>query len=371
MDPKMILETAKHREETSAIEALMLMQEGDSILPELFRSADELNRRSQGIRVTFVRSRQINFTNICRAECAFCSFWRKKSQRTAYVLSPTDVIRQIRESNGVRQVTLQGGLNPDLTLAYHYDMLRSVKSEFPDLHIQGYSPSEIHFLSRRNRISAYDILRKMREAGLDSLSGDSADILNDKIRKKLAPDKLRTNDWIEIIRTAHHLSIPTTATILIGHVEDEIHISEHLDIIKNVQRETGGFSAFEPIPFVPARTDLARTKQLKPLTVERFFKVIAISRILFGKAIRNITIDWTKLGLDVAVRATTVGANDIGPVSVDSHEIRAPQANGKHSLPIASLQAAIKSADRVPVEREPYNAKMITFKPRVEEPVLV
>jgi CofH subfamily radical SAM domain protein len=318
-----------------------------------------------------VRSRHINYTNVCRAECSFCSFYRKKGHRSAFVLRPADVVRQVRDSNGIRQITLQGGLNPDLPLSYHIDMLRAIRREHRDLHVHGYSPSEIHMIARRARASSGEVLRRMRDAGLDSLTGDSADILNDKIRKKLAPDKLRTNDWIDIIRTAHRLGITTTATILFGHVEDEIHISEHLDIIKNIQRDTGGFTAFEPIPFVHARTDISRLKKFKPLTAERVLRVVAISRIFYGKTIRNITVDWTKFGLDLATRALEVGANDVGPLWVDASEIRAPQANGKLTLPVASVQAAIKSVDRVPVEREPYTSKSLPFRVRREEPILV
>lgn len=371
MDPKVILETALHREEITAIEALMLMQEGTSIVPDLFKAADALSRRAHANRVTFVRSKQVNYSNICRAECSFCSFWRKKGQRNAYTLSPAEVVRQLRDSAGLRQVTLQGGLNPDLSITYHLDVLRAIKKERRDLHIHGYSPSEVQFIARRARTTPYDTLRKMRDAGLDSLSGDSADILNDKIRKKLAPDKLRTNDWIDIIRTAHRLGITSTATILFGHVEDEIHISEHLDIIKNIQRETGGFTAFEPVPFVPQHTELSKSKRFKPLGADGILRIVAISRIFYGKLIRNITVDWTKFGLDLAIRALSVGANDIGPLSVDAFEIRASAANGKLSIPAASMQAAIKGAHRQPVEREPYSSKSLTFKPRKEELVLV
>lgn len=371
MDPKVILESAKNREEISAIEALMLMQEGEAILPELFAAAEVLNQRAHANRVTWVRSKQIHYTNVCRAECSFCSFWKKKNHRSAFTLTAAEIVRQIRDANGIRQVNLQGGLNPDLTLAHHIEILRTIKSEFSDLHIHGYSPSEVHFIARRARTSSFDVLRKMREAGLDSLSGDSADILNDKIRKKLAPDKLRTNDWLDIIKSAHRLGIPTSATMLFGHVEDEIHISEHLDIIKNLQRETGGITVFEPIPFVPARTELAQAKKLTAPSANQVLRVVAIARIFFGKMIRNITIDWTKVGLVAAARALTAGANDVGPMSVDSWEIRAPQANGKLTIPAASMQAAIKNVGKMPVEREPYSSKSVTFKPRKEELVLV
>jgi cyclic dehypoxanthinyl futalosine synthase len=239
MDPKVILETARQREEISAIEALMLMQEGDAILPDLLETADLLNRRIHGGAVTYVRSKKIHYTNVCRAECRFCPFWRKKGARGAFSLTVVDVLRQIRESQPIRQIELQGGLNPDLTLPYFVELLRTVKSEYPNLHVHGFSPSEIHFVARRSRTTPFDVLKRLKSAGLDSLSGDSADILNDKLRKKLAPDKLRTNDWIDILRTAHRLGLPTTASILFRHIQDD-QLASISDVVKNLQKETGG-----------------------------------------------------------------------------------------------------------------------------------
>src|SRR5262245_7210396 len=325
MDPKIILETARQREEISAIEALMLMQEGDSILPHLLETADLLNRRLNGGAVTYVRSRKINYTNVCRAECRFCPFWRKKGSRGAFALGVVDVLRQIREAQPIRQIEFQGGLNPDLTLPYFVELLRAVKFEYPNLHVHGFSPSEIHFIARRSRTTPFDVLKRLKTAGLDSLSGDSADILNDKLRKKLAPDKLRTNDWVEILRTAHRLGLPTTASVLFGHVEDEIHFSEHLDVVKNLQRETGGIVSFEPIPFQPAGSDLAHDRRYKPWSVERLLRAIAITRIFYARTIRNIQLSWSKVGISTLIRSLDAGVNDLGPLSIDSAEIRSAE----------------------------------------------
>jgi CofH subfamily radical SAM domain protein len=371
MDPKVILESALNREEISPIEALMLAQEGEAVQQELVEVADALTQRLHGRNVTYIRSKQIHFTNICRAECKFCSFARKKGQKDAFVLRPADVVRQIRDA-GVRQVNLQGGLNPDLPLAYHLELLRTVKEELPSVHIHGYSPAEIHFLARRARTAPADILKKFRESGLDSLSGDSADILNDKVRKKICADKLRTNDWVEIVKTAHRLGIVSTATLLFGHVEDEIQISEHLDILKHVQKETGGFAAFEPIPFVPAGTALARDRRFKrQASLDTILRVVAISRIFLAKSIRNIQIDWTKIGLPAALRCLQAGANDIGPLAFDPYEIRSPEVNGRLSIAPPTLRGGIQRIGRVPVEREPYTQKSLPPKVRREELVLV
>jgi len=373
MDPKVILETARLREEISAIEALMLMQEGDALLPDLLETADLLNRRLHGGTVTYVRSKQIHYTNVCRAECAFCPYWRKKGQRGAFTLGVGDILRQIRDAGPIRQIELQGGLHPDLTLPYFIEILRTVKEEHPNLNVHGFSPSEIYFIAKRSRTTPYDVLKRLRSAGLDSLSGDSADILNDKLRKKLAPDKLRTNDWIDIIRTAHRLGLPTTATVLFGHVEDEIHISEHLDIIKSIQRETGGIVAFEAIPFLPANTELSHDRRFKgPAGVNQVLKLIAIARIFYARTIRTIQADWTKLGLATLLRSLDAGVNDLGPLAVDAFEIRSPEVNGKLSMPVSVLRTMLHKAGKNPVEREPWSTRsMVKVKPRVEEPVLV
>lgn len=372
MDPKVILETALHREELSAIEALLLMQEGKSLRPAILDAADRLNRRINGTDVTYVRARQVSFTNICRAECSFCPFWRKKGQRGAFVLSPGEVLRQIRDAGPLRQIDLQGSLNADLQLPYYIELLRAIKDEHPNLHVHGLSPAEVHFLSRRSRITPADILRRLRDAGLDSLSGDSADILNDKIRKKVSHDKLRTADWVEIIRTAHRLGLPTTATMLFGHVEDEIQISEHLDIIKHVQRETGGIAAFEPIPFLPAGSELSRDRRPVPGPDPDFIvQVVAIARIFFARSIPTIQVDWTKMGWETAARALQAGANEIGPLGIDAPEIRSPEIGRTSSMPVTSLRAGIKRAGRNPVEREGWPRRVAPIRTRQEEPVLV
>jgi CofH subfamily radical SAM domain protein len=372
MDPKVILETVLNREEITAIEALMLMREEGKILRDLFDAADSINERINNNVVTYVRSKQIHYTNICRAECSFCSFYRKKGQKGAFNLTPADIVRQIREAGSIKQVALQGGLNPDLNLNYHLDVLRTVRDAFPSLHIHGYSPSEVHFLAKRSRTTPFDILRRFKEAGLDSLSGDSADILNDKVRKKICSDKLRTADWAEIIRTAHRLGMTTTATILFGHVEDEIYICEHLEIIKNIQRETGGITVFEPLVFMPQNTDLARSAKIRqPIPADRVLQMFAVARIFFSRLIKNISVDWTKTGHELAVRALKCGANDLGSLTYDPFEIRLPEINGKGGLTPATMREMITKAGHTPAERDPHHTKVATTAvSRKEELVL-
>jgi FO synthase subunit 2 len=372
MDPKAILETVLKREDISAIEALMLMRDEGDLLPELCKAADEINQRANRGAVTFVRSKQIYYTNICRAECSFCSFWRKKNHKDAFVLAPSEAVRQAREAGPVKQIVIQGGLNPDLNVAYLVDLVRALRAAFPTTHLHGFSPAEVHFAAKRARVPSADALKRLKDAGLDSLSGDGADILNDKVRKKICSDKIRTADWAELIRSAHRTGLTTTATLLFGHVEDEIYICEHLEIIRNIQRETGGITAFEPQLFVPHNTDLARSARIKQsLAADRVLLLIAVARIFFGRNIKNITVDWTKTGLDLALQTMKCGANDLGPLSYDPWEIRLPEVNGRGSLAPQSVRSAIQKMDRTLVERDAHTVKVHAPPPRPKEELVL
>jgi FO synthase subunit 2 len=372
MDPRVILETVLKREDISAIEALMLMRDEGNLLPDLCRAADEMNQRTNRGAVTFIRSKQIYYTNVCRAECSFCSFWRKKGHRDAFVLAPSEAVRQAREAGAVKQIVIQGGLNPDLNVAYLVDLVRALRAAFPATHLHGFSPAEVHFAAKRARVPSGDVLKRLKDAGLDSLSGDGADILNDKVRKKICSDKIRSSDWAELLRTAHRTGLTTTASLLFGHVEDEIYICEHLEIIRNIQRETGGITAFEPQLFVPHNTDLARSAKIRQsLPADRVLLLFAVARIFFGRLIRNITVDWTKTGLDLALQAMKCGANDLGALSYDPWEIRLPEVNGRGGLAPQSVRAAVQKLGRVLVEREPHTAKVHAPPPKPKEELVL
>lgn len=354
MDPKVILETALNLEEISAIEALVVFQQGGAIQEKLQEVSSTLNERFNQNKVGWTRGKKFNYTNVCRVECSFCSFRKKAGQKNAFTLSMDQIIRQVKSSTGARQITLEGGLNPELNINFHVELVRALKTEFPQMHLQAYSPSEVWFIAKRARTTPYDVLKRFRAAGLDSLPGDSADILNDKIRKKICPEKLRTNDWIDIVRNAHRMGMTTTASILFGHIENEIHICEHLEIIKTLQKETGGFTSFEPIPFLPQGTPLLKKKKVTTgPSREDIARMIAISRLFFGKTFPNIRVDWTKLGLPGTMDAIAAGANDLGTLAVDPHEIKTSATNGKLSVPIKTLRSSLSKAGKSLEEQDP------------------
>lgn len=379
LDTKVILETALNRDEISPIEALVLLEQDPNILSELFEAADEMNRRVNNNVVTFVRSKKVHYTNICRAECKFCSFFRKKSDRKAFTLTPEQVVEKLRPLGGARQLEIQGGLNPDLNLDYHLRMLRALKEAFPRVAIHGYSPAEIWFLARRVRSTPFDVMRRLRDAGLHSMPGDAAVILNDKVRKKIAFNLLRTYEWVDIIKTAHRLGIPTTATVLFGHLEDEIQLGEHLEIIKQIQRQTNGIMAVTPVPYLPEGSALARNPRIRGArTIEEIFRVIAVTRLFFGRHIKNIQIDWPKIGFANAIKALDVGVNDLGTLAVDRYEVRSPEVNGHLAIDPARLRTAVRKAGRIALERRAFSMAPPSPKaPRrpswqaIEEPALI
>jgi 5-amino-6-(D-ribitylamino)uracil---L-tyrosine 4-hydroxyphenyl transferase len=353
MDPRVILSTALERDEIAPIEALILMQEGDGILPELLHVANEINQRIHHGRVSFVKSKTIHYTNICRAECTFCPFWRRKGQRGAYVLSIDKILREIKSFPDATVVEIQGGLNPDLPISYYVDLLKAVREKFPKLHIHSFSPAEVYFLAKRSRIPVASVLQQLKDAGLDSMPGTGAEVLNDKVRKKICPDKLRTSDWVDIVKTAHRFGIRTSATLMFGHVEDEIYLCEHLEILRNIQKETGGFTEFIPMPFIPDGSPLSqRNGHHKPIREEQVLKIYAISRIFFNRMIPNIQANWLHLGFPNALRTLGAGANDLGGLMCAEDAIHPSSVNGKRILSSDCVRQAVRRAGLTACERD-------------------
>ncbi len=310
MDPNVILKAAIERQEVSAIEALMLMQQEDPVFNDIFQVANEMNRRTnQGI-VSFAHRSHVYYSNVCRASCKHCTFFRKKGDKDAFTLSPDDVVSKIAASPAKNDVAIQGALNPDLSIDYFVRIVAAVREEYPHAHIHAFSPTEIFFASRRARVPAREILAQLKEAGLDSMPGTGADILNDKVRKKISPDRIRTADWVDVTRTAHQMGIKTTATIVVGHVENEIHICEHIEILRNIQKETGGFVEFQIIPHIPEPAPGAEPRPR--MTQQQLMKLVAVCRVFFGNIIPNIQSPWSLYGLPEAVQTLSVGANDLG-----------------------------------------------------------
>ena len=279
--------------------------------------ADYLRKKVNGDDVTFVVNRNINFTNVCYMGCKFCGFAKRASQLGAEWLSLDEVVRRAEEAwnRGATEVCIQGGLHPKLPGTYYRDILIAIKKVLPKMHIHAFSPFEIWYGSKKSRMSYADFLQDLRECGLGSMPGTAAEILDTQIRKKLTKDKLSTNQWIEIITTAHRLDIPSTATIMYGHVDSPKEWAIHLDILRKIQVETGGFTEFVPLSFVHYDSPLylENPSEVRPGATDNEIELMhAVSRIVLSGFIDNIQVSWTKLGPEKARNLLSMGANDLG-----------------------------------------------------------
>jgi FO synthase subunit 2 len=320
MDPNVILNAALEHREISAIESLLLLQQEQHMLPEIFHVANHLNHRLNLHDVSYVHSLHITYTNVCRAACRFCSFFRRRGSPNTFTLTIDDVLERIGKCHDVSEVCLQGGLNPELNIKYFCDMFSAIKAAFPQVHIHGLSPAEVYFLSKKMRVPATEVLLRLRERGLDSMPGTGAEILNDKIRKKVCPGKLRTAEWVDVVKAAHRRGIRTGASIMFGHIENEIHVCEHLEIVRNIQKETNGFIDFTLMPFVPPNTEIWRTnhKRCSGPTLESILKLVAVCRIFFNRSMKHLQLPWSIVSLDTALKSLHAGVNDIGGTVFDS-----------------------------------------------------
>lgn len=294
-------------------EALTLLSLADPLEQERVRQrADALNLYLNGDHATYVVNHHLNFTNVCENACLFCASCRPRRHADAFLLEPEDAVCSLARMPDVTEVYLEGGVHPDLTWDYYLTLLRRLRGAFPVLHIHAFSPQEIHRMSEMTGMGIPEVLGVLRENGLDSLAGSSAEIFDSEIRRKIAPNKIRSERWIEIIRAAHHLGIPSTATILFGHVEKPEHIIDHFRQIREVQRETGGFTAFIPLMFVPQGTMLGRIFSIDSVVAwSRVRLLYAVARLYFGRWIANLQTSWVKFGPQLAAELFHWGANDI------------------------------------------------------------
>ncbi len=269
--------------------------------------------------VTYVVDRNINYTNVCLSGCHFCAFYRGPDHPEAYVLSHKKLEQKIEETIrlGGTQILLQGGMHPDLYLKDMVTLLQFIKSRF-DIHIHGFSPPEIFDLAQKEGQSVTNVLQELINAGLGSIPGGGAEILVDRVRQKISPNKCSADQWLNVMRSAHHLGLRTTATMMFGHMETNAEIISHLLKLRDLQDETGGFTAFIPWPFQPQNTRI----QVKPATSVDYLKVLAISRVVLDN-IDNIQASWVTQGAKIAQMALAFGANDFGSTMIEENVVAA------------------------------------------------
>ncbi len=323
----------------------------DDLLQDPFRTfkiADELRREVVGDVVTYVINRNINFTDICINDCKFCSFRNKRK----FMLSIDEIKRKVEEAVefGCTEVCIQGGLLPDADVDFYISILEAVREVSRSIHIHAFSPMEVLHAARNSGMDVEDVLMEFKRAGLNSMPGTAAEILNDEIRSQICPKKLKTNEWVEIVKTAHRLGIPTTATMMYGHMDSWKDRIEHILLIKKIQQETGGFTEFIPLPFMWRNNELGR--RYKGSSGFDDLLVIAVARILLYPEIKNIQASWVKLGVKLAQAALHVGANDLGGTLMEENISKAAGATSGEMLHPEEIAEIIRTAGRIPKQRD-------------------
>ncbi len=267
---------------------------------------------------TFIIDRNINYTNVCVSKCKFCAFYRNVTDKDAYVIEEEVLFKKIEETIelGGTQILMQGGMHPELELNFYTNLLETIKDKFK-IHIHAFSPPEIMHFAKLNGYSVSDTIRKLKDSGLDSIPGGGAEILDDRCRTKISPNKCTTDEWLSVMREAHKLNMSTTATMMFGHIESLEERILHLNRLRELQDETGGFTAFIPWTFQPLNTEL----DIMPLGGFEYLKMVAVSRIFLDN-FKNIQASWVTQGSKIAQMALRFGANDMGSTMIEENVVR-------------------------------------------------
>ena len=323
-------------------EALKLFTDGD--LLELGRQADAIRKKKFGNMTTYIIDRNINYTNVCKNECKFCAFWRRKNQSGSYLLSHEEILEKVRETcaAGGTQVMIQGGLHPDLDLNYYEEMLRLIKKNF-DITIHSFTATEIQHFANCAGLTILETLKRLQAAGLDSLPGGGAEILVDEVRKKISPKKIMTDDWLNVMRVAHSIGMKSTATMVIGFGETLSQRLEHMEKIRNLQNETGGFRAFITWTYQPSKI-LGGQK----VSAQDYMKTLALTRI-FMDNVEHIQGSWVTQGERIGQLTQTFGADDLGSIMLEENVVRA--AGTSFEMSTNKMINLIRSAGKIPAQR--------------------
>jgi len=344
-DLKKTMVKAMRGKHLSADEGLVLFRQAD--LLSLGELANNMRKRLHPKRlVTFIVDRNINYTNICVNKCKFCAFYREAESPDAYILSKDEIFKKIEETlaQGGTQILMQGGVHPDLGIDYFEELFRSIKMRYK-IHIHSLSPSEISFVAKKDSLSIKDALTRLKAAGLDSIPGGGAEILVDRVRKKVSPNKIRWRQWADVMKEAQKLGMPTTATMMFGSLETDKEIIEHLVRLRDIQEETKGFTAFIPWTYQPGNTELGG----RSATAVEYLKVLALSRIMLDN-FQNIQASWVTQGAKIAQVALEFGANDFGSTMIEENVVAA--AGISFRMTKQEIVSIIKDAGYTPAQRD-------------------
>ncbi len=347
--PEAVIERA-HQGKCTKEDALLLL-EGNPF--ELFELANELRANAVGDIVSYVVNRNIYITNKCIGNCGFCAY----KTETGYILSVEEILKKTEDAReaGAVEVCVQGGYTPEADMEFYLEIIESIKSSFPDICIHALSPMEVNYAAGISGMSVEEAMRKLKKSGLDSLTGTSAEILSDRVRKIICPGKINTQQWIDTVTAAHRAGISTNSTIMYGHVETLEERLDHIFTIRKIQQETGGFSELIPMSFLPYNNPVGE----KMLASGKFsstgledLQLIAISRVILHTHVNNIQATWVKLGKKLAQFALQCGANDLGGTLMEDQISTASGGNYGEYVSPAEFEWMIKGAGRIPMQRD-------------------
>jgi 5-amino-6-(D-ribitylamino)uracil---L-tyrosine 4-hydroxyphenyl transferase len=335
--------------------------------------ADELRRRTVGEAVTYVVNRNINFTNVCIKQCGFCAFSRDFREEEGYFLPMEEIVRRAKEASslGATEVCIQAGLPPKMDGNLYIDICKAVKKELPDIHIHAFSPEEVLYGAVRSETPVDQYIRLLKDAGVGSLPGTAAEILDQNLRDIISPGRISAADWISIIKQAHRAGIPTTSTIMYGHRETSRHKADHIALLREIQKETHGFTEFVPLSFVHTEAPMFSRQTVPDVRpgadgVE-VIKMHAVARIMLNNHIPNIQVSWVKEGARMSQLLLGAGANDFGGTLInESISTAAGSQHGQLMRP-QEIRQLIRSAGRIPCERSTTYRIIKEFKEGVEE----
>ncbi len=353
-DVRDLLLAARAGAELSLEGGLRLATAEGPALDALIAVADWLRRETVGDAITYVVNRNINFTNVCFVGCSFCGFARGAGAPDAYSHSPEDVVRKAQEAweRGATEVCIQGGLPRDLDGFFYRDILRAIKHAIPAMHVHAFSPMEVSYGMDKTGMPLRDYLQMMKDEGLGSIPGTAAEILDDRVRQQLSPNKLPVARWVEIITAAHELGIPTTSTMMYGHVEEPADWVRHILLLRSIQKRTGGFTEFVPLGFIHEKTRLYKHGGARAgAQRDDHLRVHALSRVLLHGAIRNLQVSWVKLGFEISLDCLNAGANDFSGTLMEESISKAAGATFGEFVSPEEFRRMIRSIRRVPAER--------------------
>ncbi len=349
-----IVDAALEKRDLRVEQAERLLTARDAEFHLLLAAADAARKEDCGDDVSYVVNRNINWTNVCYRGCSFCGFSRYKHEAEAYEISLEQIVAKASEAvaRGATEVCIQGGIHPNRTHETYLAILSAIKKAHPSLHIHAFSPEEIDFSQQKSGMPLREYLLLLKASGLGSIPGTGAEVLDDALRETLAPRKLGTQRWIEIVRAAHEVGLPSSSTLLYGHIETPAHVARHLEILRTLQKETGGFTEFVPLGFIHTNTKLFQEFGARPgSSMLEDLRLLATARLFLRPWIRNVQVSWVKMGPKLAQMGLLAGANDFGGTLMEESISKLAGAGHGECLEPHEIRTYIREVGRMPVER--------------------